>query len=624
MNTSELLEKLTQQGVHLSVDNGNLSVRSPKGAVTPELRAELAMHKAEILELLREKDNFIPASDQSCEQEGLTLSTIGRLVGGFFENTSDYKPPTINPVVMAQKLAVTFRPVPDSYKNQIILQFREELKQKLQEYNVEVIPWEQATTKFQYKIQIPFTKWKRKITTKVVKTGVNAVIDVERKPDLLGKLKTFVAETIYQAYSRLILKQKKISVARIAKLIGWAEEGAAKHIEDPNNTQVIVLTELDNQFVSPQLSYRQKIEIGLNTLVRTFSELVIGVSQEKLSILNMNLSDSVYPRDEINRFILNSLIPKIFVPIMPLPLSKFKIERYEPRTSDYAEKLVTLGKELEATGLFPPGHQLSNAIQRKSHRDIVSVIVGGRTGVSYGFVAYAEPPQYVGAIEITEEEWEKLFIVEGFPQDEIRKNEIGRYYIKLRIGENFIYKQIPDIWLVSSRSGSNKTNLNLDCDVIRIGLKKKLLLQFPQEVDPEKLDIKPSYDVYVMLAIALSAALYTPELVQNGAPIIHFHGYPSADWFQPNEYFAGVQNPSVPCGTYESGIFNFLGIYRLANQPGSKITLASLIEPDHGTNIIASDLNYLVERLKSGCQAGQIELGGKHFASLKAKLEDSF
>ena len=82
-----------------------------------------------------------------------------------------------------------------------------------------------------------------------------------------------------------------------------------------------------------------------------------------------------------------------------------------------------------------------------------------------------------------------------------------------------------------------------------------------------------------------------------------------------------VDNPSVPCGTYESGIFNFLGISSLANQGKTNMSLVSLVEPDHGTNFIADDLEYLVERLKTGCAEGQIELGGKHFASLKAKVE---
>ncbi len=162
--------------------------------------------------------------------------------------------------------------------------------------------------------------------------------------------------------------------------------------------------------------------------------------------------------------------------------------------------------------------------------------------------------------------------------------------------------------------------MSLENDVLRIGLTDRLLLQLPQEIDPQVIDIKPSYDVYVMLAISLATALYAPELIKNGAPIVHFHGYPVFEWFKPHEYCVGVHNPSVPCGTYESGVFNFLGIASLAHQSSKDMNLISLVEPDHGTNFIAHDLDYLVKRLKTGCAEGQIELGGKHFASLKANV----
>jgi hypothetical protein len=246
------------------------------------------------------------------------------------------------------------------------------------------------------------------------------------------------------------------------------------------------------------------------------------------------------------------------------------------------------------------------------------VIVNGRTGVSYGFLAYAEPPQYVGSPEITEAQWHNLRPVQGFNPDEVRENEGDRWYIRTSLGnENYRFQQIPDIWIVSSRSGSSKTNLNLEQDVVRMGLKKGLFFQIPQGTDPERMDIKPSYDIYVMLAIALSAALYTPKLIEKGFPIVHFHGYPSLKWFQPNEYCTGIENPSVPCGTYESGVLNYLGLYHVAKQHDDQINLVSLIEPDHGTNVIAQSLDYLIERLKNGCETGTISLGGEHFSSLK-------
>ncbi|MBH8564119.1 non-ribosomal peptide synthase [Nostoc sp. CENA67] len=625
MNPSDFVINLTQQGVQLSVDNNKLNIRSPKGVITPEIQAELMTYKTEILALLRDvsRSNVDSSATDIPLAKGLNLQTIGRLIGESGDGLNQKcKQPIIDPKLMAQRLTVTFRPLPNGYNNEEILRFRTELKQQMQSYGVTIKSWEEATKEFDYQIQIPLINWKKNIKTRVVKTGIHAVIDVEIPLSLCVIGKKFIAEKFYQSYSRFILKGKKVSVSRIARLISWAEEYAAKYIEDPTNTQVIVLTDLDQEFVDSQTSYQQKIKIGLNTLVRTFSEIVIGIASDKFSILNMNLSDSVFSTNELDNFVLQSLIPKIYVPILPLPLSKFKIGNYNFIDSHYAKQLVALSNHLADTNLFPPGYKLSEVIKRQSHRDIVDIIVNGRTGVSYGFVAYVEPPHYLGEKEITEKDWESLYPIAEFSNDDVRQNSIGRRYLKTKIGGEYKFQQIPDVWVLSARSGSNKTNLSLESDILRIGLTDRLLLQLPQGIDHQLVDIKPSYDVYVMLGISLAAALYAPELIKNGAPIVHFHGYPAFEWFKPNEYCVGVDNPSVPCGTYESGVFNFLGIYQLAKQSVKDIALVSLVEPDHGTNFIAHDLEYLVERLKTGCRENQIELGGKHFMSLKAKLSD--
>ncbi|OKH28884.1 hypothetical protein [Chroogloeocystis siderophila] len=609
MKVTELLHNLTQQGVQFHVNNDKLSIRSSKGVLSSETRAALVEHKAEIIALLRQQKVTTVCG---LEHE-LSLSTIGRLISGCLQAVTDFKPPIINPNFMATKLTVTFKPLPKGYNNLQVIQFREALESKLIEYGVKVLPWQQATKVLRYKITVPILGWQKSFSSKVVKMGVDAVIDVERHYSYLRKFGIWVAEKGYEIYSLFVTR---LSVSRIAKLSSWAEEHAAKYIEDPTNTQVIVLTKIDEELINPDLPYTRKIKVGLSTLVRTFSQIVLGVSEQNISILNMNLSDSIHSRKDINTFVLKSLVPKLFVPIFPLPLSKFEVGEYAPKSSIYATQLVKLGNKLASTELFPPGTQLSQILKRKSHRDIVNVIVNGRTGVSYGFVAYVEAPYYMGAREISANQWTNLYPVEGFNNDEVRQNEIGRRYIRIKVGDEYLYKQIPDIWLVSSRSGANKTNLNLETDVIRVGLKEKLYLQLPQGVTPET-DIKPSYDIYVMLAIALAAALYVPQLIKLGAPIVHFHGYPAQAWLLPNEYCVGVNNPSVPCGTYESGVFNFLGISSLAQR--EDIALISLIEPDHGTNIIAADLDYLVARLQAGCSKKQIELGGKNFASLQEK-----
>ncbi|WP_445635277.1 Non-ribosomal peptide synthase [Nostoc sp. DSM 114161] len=622
MNVSEFVKNLTQQGVNLWVDNEKLKIRSPKGVITPDIQQKIVTHKTEIIAFLHEMDVAIDLESTPLPQ-GLNLQTIGRLIGGFAQQSSvESKPPIIDPKIMAQKLIVTFKPLSKSYNNQEILKFRQELHEQLKYYGVKILPWEEAIAEFNYDLILPIINKKKNFKFKGVKSEVNAIIDVEIPPSFIRRLGIVIAEAIYQIYSTLILNDRKIPVIKIARLSSWAEDYAAKYVDNPSKTQVIVITTIDHNFINPLIPYKEKINIGLNTLIRTFSEIVIGVSSDKISILNMNLSDSIFKRNEIGTFVLKSLIPKVFVPIAPLLLSRFEVDRYNPQESIYAAKLVRLGQQLASTGLFPPGFKLDKVIKRKSHRDIVSIIINGRTGVSYGFVAYAEPPQYFGELEIAKSEWENLLSVPGFSSNEIRQNDKGRRYAKIKRLEEYVFRQIPDIWLVSSRSGSNKTDLNIADDVIRIGLKEKLYLQLPEAIRSELVDMKPSYDIYVMLAISLSAALYTPELIKDGAPIVHFHGYPAFDWFKPNEYCVGVNNPSVPCGTYESGVFNFLGISSLANQQPSNISLVTLIEPDHGANFIAHDLEYLVQRLKDGCTQGQIELGGKHFTSLKSEIEE--
>jgi amino acid adenylation domain-containing protein len=68
MSPADLVSRLTQQGVRLWAEDGELRCRAPKGLLTPELRTLLAEHKVEILEWLRREPLHSPLS---LGQEGL-------------------------------------------------------------------------------------------------------------------------------------------------------------------------------------------------------------------------------------------------------------------------------------------------------------------------------------------------------------------------------------------------------------------------------------------------------------------------------------------------------------------------------------------------------------------------
>lgn len=510
------------------------------------------------------------------------------------------------PKEMAKKVRVTFRPLPRNYGNHIVIGFRDILREKLIESGVDVIPWEKAAD-----VQDGFIS--KVLKMRKVKRNIHAVIDVKREYSLGRKFMSGLAEKIY-GYTR----NPDRSVMEILKVSGWADDFTARYVQDPFNTQIITLMPLEPEFADAGVSYDKKIAIGIKNLISTMSEIVMGIGPDRFSLVNMNLSDSIYFNEEMDFFILNSLIPKIYAPIKPPILARFIKGEFDPSESVFAKQLADLGRQVKDTSLFPPGSSFRDKVSRQSHRDVVEKVLEGRTGVSYGFIAIAEAPKYEGPVTIRKSTWDKLKKVESLDDDMVRENAKGRWYVKTHLRGKDIYQQVPDIWIAASRSGSNKTNLDPLSDIVRIGLiKGKLYLETPKGVDLHRKDIRPSFDTYVILAQALASALYTPELIKDGLPILHFHGYPDPGWFGKSEYYAGARNPSLPCGTVEAALLNYSAIYELANRNGESMKMLCLVESDHGVNIMGLDRDYLVARLSDGVDKGHVMLGGKYLPELK-------
>jgi len=533
----------------------------------------------------------------------LKLKTIITLTG--MPDQKDFVNPR-DPKEMAKKVRVTFRPLPRDYGNHIVMGFRDKLRDKLSEHGVEVVPWEEAAD-----VQNGFIS--KMLRMRKVKRSIHAVVDVKREYSLVRKFMSGIAEKIY-GYTR----KPDRSVMEILKVSGWADDFTARYVQDPFNTQILTLMPLEPEFADKEVGYDKKIAIGLKNLIATMSEIVMGIAPDRFSLVNMNLSDSIFMNEELDFFVLNSLIPKIYAPIKPPILGRFKKGEYDPSESVFAKQLADLGKQVKETSLFPEGSKFSDKITRQSHRDVVDKVMEGRTGVSYGFIAIVEAPKYEGQVTIRKSTWDKLKPVESLDDDMVRQNSKGRWYVKSNVRGKDIYQQVPDIWIATSRSGSNKTNLDPMSDVVRIGLiKGKLYLETPKGVDLHRKDIRPSFDTYVILSQAMASALYTPELIKNGLPILHFHGYPDPHWFEKSEYYAGARNPSLPCGTVEAALLNYSAIYELANRNGKGMKMLCLVESDHGVNIMGFDRDYLVSRLSDGVDKGYVMLGGKYLPELK-------
>lgn len=545
-----------------------------------------------------------------------SLATIGRLVSGFGDQTTgQYVSPIIEPREMAKGLKVTFRPLAKNVRPDLRT-FAEQLEKKLTENGVNVLPWEKATSPYFYEIAIPLTQKIKRIAARMTHHDIDAVIDVHGRRNWRQRIMRDVMEVAYWIHRKTSGLKKRHRVREILRFVWFAEDHAVKYIRDHVRTQIVSVRPLDKFLADPDAPYKEKLMPGLKLLVESLSQMVIGVSDDRLSLLNMNLSDTVSPRAEIDRFVLKSFIPKLHAPIQPLTRGRFKIGSFNPRENDKTQKVVELGKRISPLELLPEAVAFTKLVKRPSTRDVVDDLVDGRSGVSFGFVTYMEPPVYHGPVEVPEKEWQAMAPLRELSPDEVRKNDQGRWYLKTISQGETVYRQVPDIWIVSSRSGAEKNDLNVDRDLVRLGFNGDLQLQVPSGHDWGKSDIRPSYDTYVMVALALGTAIYFPRLVEGGAPMIHFHGYPHTTWFQDREAFAGANNPSVACGTFEAGVLNFAGLWQLA-ESCPDLKLACVIEPDHGCNMVAADADYLLRRIEQGVNSGQIVLGGKHLKSLK-------
>jgi len=208
----------------------------------------------------------------------------------------------INPKMpreMAERVKVTFRPLPANYYEGNVKNYRETLIHCLKENGVMVVPWEDATSK-----EVTNGLISKLLSTRKVKRNINAVIDVKRDHSPVRKIFTQIAEGIYR-----MVRNSERSVMDILKISGWADDFTARYVMDPFNTQIITLMTLDPEFEDQSTTYERKITLGLRNLISTMSEIVIGISGKKFAIINMNLSDSIYNHDEMNSFVTKSLNP---------------------------------------------------------------------------------------------------------------------------------------------------------------------------------------------------------------------------------------------------------------------------------------------------------------------------
>lgn len=447
---------------------------------------------------------------------------------------------------MAEALTVTF--YPPHKKTPLLNSFSEKLKNSLIEIGVKIVPYDQALTKGK----------KQKI-----------------KPGIV------------------IIEQGE----------GEDENLAIKKVSSLYYNPIVALLES-----APPIPQNPTLQETLDSIVGVLawnlSHVPVFVEEDKWTFCTMN--GAVIECDnwrDPNHDILYSLIPKLSAQVVPpkreeIVYREGQLDSKMGEYSGYIDDFMGAAKVWRDNGLMLAHTSIEDLKYRnRFYKRIVSQYLDNRTGMSYGFLVKQLPADIEPAVELKDApqslrdyDWNKHRIVE--------KDE-KIYVLVHQFGKEWIVK-IPDVWLLSTRSGCNKTNLNPRKDILRLGLHKgEITIDTPPEIGAE--GCRPSYDTYAILAHAVGNIITASLLLRNnrkstfsetlqndGVSISHWHGYPDKQYPLPGYVIHGGDNPPVSCSTPQSAAYAFYGKLRsldLYKGPAETYRGDIHIEPHHGTNI---------------------------------------
>ncbi len=349
---------------------------------------------------------------------------------------------------------------------------------------------------------------------------------------------------------------------------------------------------------------QETLDSIVGVLAWNLTHVPIFVEPDRWTICTMNGSvikcDSWQdPKEEI----LNSLIPKLAAQVIPpkrdeITYRENELESVSEQYGHHVKDFMNAAKIWRDNGLMLAHTSVDDLKYRnRFHRRLVKQYLDNRTGMSYGFMVKQLPVQAKPAIpfeespaEIRNNDWERRPLATNGESN----------YAFLRHNNREWIIEIPDVWLLSTRSGCNKTDLNPEKDLLRLGLHKgQITIDTPPGSSAK--ECRPSYDTYAILAHALGNVITASLLLHNtqeaqfakvlgekGFSISHWHGYPDRTYPLPGYIIHGQENPPVSCSTPQSAAYAFIGklkSLKLFNGEDRSYRGDIHIEPHHGTNI---------------------------------------
>jgi hypothetical protein len=520
---------------------------------------------------------------------------------------------------MASQLEITFYPFEKGNIPTEVLSFYDKLLKSFKDLSVNIIPFSEAVERTSFK-----DKFKRAVI--FLKIYVQQFLLYFKKGENPNIGEFNLKHFILFVFSRKL--KRDIAVFKLQQNNEDSKTPLPINLKYSfRRNPIITIVKNDSSLNINDDPFNIHMERALNLFSWYMSNIIIYTDPKYWTIYSFNLSHPCYELEDdlFNEKILSSLIPKIAAPVAPPSLKEFEIspEAFDPKDPSilpYINDIVLSGPMFEKTGLFPKGKKVSDLRFRNPlHAKIGSLHLDKRNGMSYGYLSRVMPINFGNNIENSkfESTTNKDFII----------NKDGKALFRVNFNNKSLLFELPDVWVVTTRSGSNKTSIDPNRDVILMGVQNgKLLIKHSKYIN-FTYDYKPSFDTKVILTHALTSAMfgsvlnylgvqkeYTNLIASQGFALAHWHGYINQEKYSNLWNSYGLENPPVSCSAPQASVYAFEGKRKIIediilNQKVMKNEVH--IEPQHGINVTYSSLLELSNLLVSKIDISM--LGNKYF-----------
>lgn len=361
-----------------------------------------------------------------------------------------------------------------------------------------------------------------------------------------------------------------------------------------------------------QNRFQQRVNSLVNALVWHMVHIIIYVDDQTWTICSMNGAIETFSLSQLEERVTNSLIPKLASPVAPLQKSDFttEFEAFDPHAPDFEMSIhdMQVGASLMKNfGLLASQTKLSELTYRNNkYKRIASAYLSLRTGMSYGFLSRQLPATLLPAIQL-ENTHQMLQRIDWEEKDFI---EFDHYMIIApKIGRTRYIVRIPQVTVLCTRSGCNKTKFDPTSDLVTLTLSEGRVILGLAKGIPEGSDCQPSFDTLIILAHAVGNCIiakileavtpnskFSRALRLQGLATAHWHGDIDASSLPAGYYLHGNKNPPVSCSAPQAAIYALTGKLAALEKSildGSEYLGDAHIEPSHGTNICGRSMKEL-------------------------------